>query len=139
MSYQIGDCLLDRSGTLTIPDTVDSHTARALLTYLTEHGYEGEPKETIDRLTINTLSADRTIAEHKMDTPVSASKATDGWDRSSGQKTSKYRCGPCGLQYVHRQRQSQYEIAEEGVHLSQNQEQKFLLIVRPLEITQGIW
>lgn len=52
MSYQIGDCLLDRNGTLTIPDTVDSRTARMLLDYLAEHGYEGEAAETEDRLTI---------------------------------------------------------------------------------------
>lgn len=50
MSYQIGDCLLDRSGTLTIPDTVDSHTAQTLLAYLAEHGYEGKAEETADRL-----------------------------------------------------------------------------------------
>ncbi len=53
MSYQIGDCLLDRSGTLTIPDTVDSHTAQTLLAYLDEHGYEGEAEETTDKLTIS--------------------------------------------------------------------------------------
>jgi len=53
MSYQIGDCLLDRNGTLTIPDTMDSHTAQTLLAYLDEHGYEGEAEETTDRLTIS--------------------------------------------------------------------------------------
>ena len=53
MSYQIGDCLLDRSGTLTIPDTVDSHTAQMLLAYLAEHGYEGTVEETADKLTIS--------------------------------------------------------------------------------------
>lgn len=53
MSYQIGDCLLDRSGTLTIPDTVDSHTTQTLLAYLAEHGYEGVAEETADRLTIS--------------------------------------------------------------------------------------
>lgn len=52
MSYQIGDCLLDRNGTLTIPDTVDSHTVRMFLDYLAEHGYEGEAQETADRLSI---------------------------------------------------------------------------------------
>ena len=50
MSYQIGDCLLDRSGTLTIPDTVDNHTAQTLLAYLAEHGYEGVAEETADKL-----------------------------------------------------------------------------------------
>ena len=53
MSYQIGDCLLDRSGTLTIPDTVDNHTAQTLLAYLAEHGYEGVAEETADKLTIS--------------------------------------------------------------------------------------
>lgn len=53
MSYQIDDCLLDRSGTLTILHTADNHTAQALLTYLSKHGYEGEAEETTDRLTIS--------------------------------------------------------------------------------------
>ncbi len=53
MCYQIGDCLLDRNGTLTIPDAVDSHTAQTLLAYLDEHGYEGEAEETTDKLTIS--------------------------------------------------------------------------------------
>ncbi len=53
MSYQIGDCLLDRNGTLTIPDTVDSLTAQMLLAFLDEHGYEGEAEETTDKLTIS--------------------------------------------------------------------------------------
>lgn len=53
MSYQIGDCLLDRSGTLTIPNTMDSHMAQTLLAYLDEHGYEGEVEETADKLTIS--------------------------------------------------------------------------------------
>ena len=51
MSYQIGDCLLDKNGTLTIPDTVDSHTAQMLLTYLAAHGYEGEAERAADWLT----------------------------------------------------------------------------------------
>ena len=55
MSYQIGDYLLDRSGTLTIPDTVDNHTAHMLLDYLAEHGYESEATESADRLTIAVL------------------------------------------------------------------------------------
>lgn len=42
MNYQIGDCLLGRNGTLTIPDMMESHTAQTLLVYLDEHGYEGE-------------------------------------------------------------------------------------------------
>lgn len=53
MSYQIGDCLLDRKGTLTIPDTADGHTAQTLLAYLAEHGYEGKAEKTADRLTIS--------------------------------------------------------------------------------------
>lgn len=52
MSYQIGDCLLNRIGTLTIPDMVDGHTAQMLLDYFAEHGYEGEAQKTADRLTI---------------------------------------------------------------------------------------
>lgn len=53
MSYQIADCLLGRNGTLIVPDTVDGHTAQALLVYLAEHGYEGEAQESTDRLTIS--------------------------------------------------------------------------------------
>lgn len=45
-NYQIGDCILERDGTLTIPSNIDS---TALLNHLNEHGWESE--ET-DHLTI---------------------------------------------------------------------------------------
>jgi len=53
MCYQMGDCLLDKNGTLTIPDIVEKETAEMLLSYLEEHGYKGEVQETADRLTID--------------------------------------------------------------------------------------
>ena len=52
LNYQIGDCVLDKNGTLTIPDTMDKHAAQNLLAYLAAHGYSGEPERTADRLTI---------------------------------------------------------------------------------------
>lgn len=48
-NYQIGDCILERNGTLTIPSNIDS---AALLDYLKEHGWEIEGTET-DCLTIS--------------------------------------------------------------------------------------
>ena len=38
-NYQIGDCILERDGTLTISDNIDS---TALLNHLNEHGWESE-------------------------------------------------------------------------------------------------
>ena len=38
-NYQIGDCILERDGTLTISDNIDS---AALLNHLNEHGWESE-------------------------------------------------------------------------------------------------
>lgn len=38
-NYQIGDCILERDGTLTIPDNINS---AALLNHLKEHGWESE-------------------------------------------------------------------------------------------------
>lgn len=48
-NYQIGDCILERDGTLTLPSTVDSV---AFLNHLKEHGWESEEIET-DCLTIS--------------------------------------------------------------------------------------
>lgn len=48
-NYQIGDCILERDGTLTISDNIDAMT---LLNHLKEHGWES--KETVtDRFTIS--------------------------------------------------------------------------------------
>ena len=48
-NYQIGDCILERDGTLMLPDNIDS---AALLNHLKEHGWESEETET-DCLTIS--------------------------------------------------------------------------------------
>ena len=40
MCYQMGDCLLDKNGTLTIPDIVERETAKLLLAYLEEHSWQ---------------------------------------------------------------------------------------------------
>lgn len=48
-NYQIGNCILERDGTLTISDNIDAMT---LLNHLKEHGWESEETET-DCLTIS--------------------------------------------------------------------------------------
>ena len=48
-NYQIGDCILERDGTLTIPSNIDSV---ALLNHLKEHGWESD-KTITDHLTIS--------------------------------------------------------------------------------------
>ena len=52
LSYKIGDCTLERDGTLRIPDTVDSETVDRLLNHLQEKGFTGEIEQTEDRLII---------------------------------------------------------------------------------------
>ena len=52
LSYKIGDCTLERDGTLRIPDTVDSETVDRLLKHLQEKGFTGEIEQTEDRLII---------------------------------------------------------------------------------------
>ena len=58
-NYQIGDCILERDGTLIIPSNIDS---TALLNHLKERGWESGETDT-DRLTIsvprNTLSDEK--------------------------------------------------------------------------------
>lgn len=48
-NYQIGNCILERNGTLTLSSTIDSAT---LLNHLKEHGWEDEETVT-DHLTIS--------------------------------------------------------------------------------------
>ena len=52
LSYKIGDCTLERDGTLRIPDTVDSEPVDRLLNHLQEKGFTGEIEQTEDRLII---------------------------------------------------------------------------------------
>ena len=58
-NYQIGDCILERDGTLTISDNIDAMT---LLNHLKERGWESGETDT-DRFTIsvprNTLSDEK--------------------------------------------------------------------------------
>ena len=58
-NYQIGNCILERDGTLTISDNIDAMT---LLNHLKERGWESGETDT-DRLTIsvprNTLSDEK--------------------------------------------------------------------------------
>lgn len=58
-NYQIGDCILERDGTLTISDNIDAMT---LLNHLKERGWESGETDT-ERLTIsvprNTLSDEK--------------------------------------------------------------------------------
>ena len=53
LAYKIGDCTLERDGTLRIPDSVDRGTVGSLLEYLKEKGFTGEAEQTEDRLTVS--------------------------------------------------------------------------------------
>lgn len=53
LAYKIGDCTLERDGTLRISDSVDRETVNHLLEYLKEKGFIGEAEQTEDRLTVS--------------------------------------------------------------------------------------
>ena len=53
LAYKIGDCTLERDGTLRIPDSVDRETVSSLLEHLKEKGFTGETEQTEDRLTVS--------------------------------------------------------------------------------------
>lgn len=53
LAYKIGDCTLERDGTLRIPDSVDRGTVSNLLEHLKEKGFTGETEQTEDRLTVS--------------------------------------------------------------------------------------
>lgn len=53
LAYKIGDCTLEKDGTLRIPDSVDRETVNHLLEYLKEKGFTGEAEQTEDRLTVS--------------------------------------------------------------------------------------
>ena len=53
LAYKIGDCTLERDGTLRIPDSVDRGTVNSLLEHLKEKGFTGEAEQTEDRLTVS--------------------------------------------------------------------------------------
>lgn len=48
-AYEIGECLLDRQGTLHIGSEVDNETVNRLLVYLSEQGFVGEAEENADQ------------------------------------------------------------------------------------------
>ena len=53
LAYKIGDCTLERDGTLRIPDSVDRETVSNLLEHLKGKGFTGEAEQTEDRLTVS--------------------------------------------------------------------------------------
>lgn len=53
LAYKIGDCTLERDGTLRIPDSMDRETVTALLVHLKEKGFTSETEQTEDRLTVS--------------------------------------------------------------------------------------
>lgn len=53
LAYKIGDCTLERDGTLRIPDSVDRGTVNSLLEHLKEKGFTGEAEQTEDRPTVS--------------------------------------------------------------------------------------
>lgn len=53
LAYKIGDCTLEKDGTLRIPDSVDRETVSNLLEHLKEKGFTGETEQTEDRLAVN--------------------------------------------------------------------------------------
>lgn len=59
-SYAIGDCVLDREGTLSIGDQVDADTVQKLIGYLRERGYEGEQ---VGENTLLTITVPRAMLE----------------------------------------------------------------------------
>ena len=92
-NYQIGDCILERDGTLTISDNID---AMALLNHLKERGWESGETNT-DHLTIsvprNTLSDEKlTMLEKIIAGKASLLKKAIGTDtlttKISGEKIS---------------------------------------------------
>lgn len=53
LAYKIGDCTLERDGTLRIPDSVDRGTVSNLLEHLKGKGFTGEAEQTEDRMTVS--------------------------------------------------------------------------------------
>ena len=53
LTYKIGDCTLERDGTLRIPDSVDREMVSSLLEHLKEKGFTGETEQTEDRMTVS--------------------------------------------------------------------------------------
>lgn len=52
-AYQIGECVLDRHGTLDIPETMARTDIERLLEHLSGCGFDGEREETADILSVS--------------------------------------------------------------------------------------
>lgn len=57
-NYEIGGCLLDKRGNLSIPESMDDATVNRLLEHLKSRGYVSNGIEEEDKLTINLPRAD---------------------------------------------------------------------------------
>lgn len=53
LAYEIGDCTLERDGTLRIPDSLDRETVSSLLEHLKDKGFTGEAEQAEDRLAVS--------------------------------------------------------------------------------------
>ena len=53
LAYKIGDCTLERDGTLRIPDSEDRGTVSNLLEHMKGKGFTGEAEQTEDRMTVS--------------------------------------------------------------------------------------
>lgn len=53
LAYKIGECILEKDGTLCIPDSVDRETVSSLLEHLKGKGFTGEAEQVEDRLTVS--------------------------------------------------------------------------------------
>lgn len=53
LAYKIGDCTLEKDGTLRVPDSMDRETVSSLLEHLKEKGFTGEAEQSEDRLTVS--------------------------------------------------------------------------------------
>jgi len=53
LAYKIGDCTLEKDGTLRVPDSMDRETFSSLLEHLKEKGFTDEAEQSEDRLTVS--------------------------------------------------------------------------------------
>ncbi len=75
-NYEIGGCLLDKRGNLSIPESMDDATVNKLLEHLKNCGYVSEGIEGEDKLTINLPRADFT--DSQLDVLAQMVKAKEG-------------------------------------------------------------
>ena len=75
-NYEIGDCILDRSGKLSIPESMDDATVKKLLEHLKNRGYVSDGIEEADKLTINLPREDFT--DDHLNVLIQMVKAKDG-------------------------------------------------------------